>query len=559
MELNKNSLHVAKGEVIAKGGMCVAEHPLAAKAGAEILLEGGNAVDAAVACAFAVGVVEPMMSGIGGGGAMLVHLAEENRCVAIDFLPRAPRRASPDMYRLVSNEPAFNLFGWPAVEGDANMLGHRSVMVPGAVAGLCLGHARYGRLPLDRVMEPAIRLAEEGYVVDWYICTMIASLARRLRQYAETASIFLPDGLPPSANVRTYLPAEPLRQSDLAETLRRISRNGPGEFYTGETARILVHDMADNGGLIDAEDLVAYQPTVSESLLHGSYRGFDLVTMPEPTGAVTALETLNILERFELPRDGFGSSDALHLMIEAQRIAFLDRFANLASAEHAAPGWRRLVDKDFAKHRAQAIRLDNADTDATGVKLPAGDGGCTTHLCAADADGNLVSLTNTVGDLFGSFVTPPNTGVLLNNGMVWFNPEAGHPNSVGGGKRPLSNATLFLGYHDGAPYMALGAPGGRRVITSILQVIAHHVDFGMTLQEAIAAPRVHCEGPIAQVDDRLPAESLSALEARGHELLRLEETYTSANFARPVGIVRDKTGALHSGVDVLRPAAAYGI
>ncbi len=558
MKLHRHSLHVSKSEVTAKGGMCVAEHPLAAKAGAEILLEGGNAVDAAIACAFAVGVVEPMMSGIGGGGAMLIHLAGQDRRIAIDFLPRAPRRASPEMYRLVSNEPAFNLFGWPAVENDENVLGHRAVMIPGTVAGLCLAHARHGRLPLSCIMEPAIRLAEEGYVVDWYICTTIASLARRLREFPETARIFLPDGLPPASHVRTYLPTDPLRQPDLAETLRRIARNGPDEFYSGETGRLLIDDMAANGGLIDAEDLKGFQPIVSEALLHGSYRGIELATIPAPTGAVTALETLNILERFDLAGMGFGSPDALHLMIEAQRLAFLDRFANLASPEHADRQWRRLVDKEFAQQRAQVIRFDRAAPEAAGVDLPIGDAGCTTHLCTGDADGNLVSLTNTVGDLFGSFVTPPSTGVLLNNGMVWFNPEAGHLNSVAGGKRPLSNATLFLGYREGRPCMALGAPGGRRVITSVLQSIAHHADFGMTLQEAVAAPRVHCEGPIAQVDDRLPAASLVELEARGHELLRLEETYTTANFARPVGIVRDRSGILHSGVDVLRPAAAYG-
>lgn len=555
----RSELHVAKTAAVSKKGMVVAEHPLAAEAGATILAEGGNAVDAAVATAFAVGVVEPMMSGVGGGGAMLVHMADQGRTQAIDFLPRVPAGASADMYTLDPDRPGTNLFSWPAVKDDANIVGHRSVAVPGAVAGLCLVQERHGRLPLARVMEPAISFARDGYIADWYISATITALARTLTRFPEAARIFLPGGLPPGTQVRTYLPAEPLRQTDLADTLERIARGGSDEFYRGDTAAAIADDMAANDGVLSRRDLADYEPIVSDCPLVSQFRNMDLMTLPDPCGSTTAVQVMNMLETFDPVATGPHSARGLHLMIEAQRLAFLDRFAQLADADYAAVKVGDLTSKAYAERRASDIDQARAYPQARAAALGSSDAGCTTHLCAADEEGNMVTLTNTVGDLFGSYVVTPGTGVLLNDGMIWFDPVPDKLNSVAPRKRPLSNATLFLGFRDGQPALAVGSPGGRKVITAVLQSIVNHVEHGMDLQQAIALPRVHCEGPVAQVDDRIDPAALAELEAMGHRLERLHESYTTANFARPVGIARDEDGTLRSGVDVLRPAMGCGV
>ena len=573
--MERSDLIINKKEVVVSGGCVVAEHPLAAEVGAKMLAEGGNAVDAAVATAFAVGVVEPMMSGVGGGGALLLHLAKEGRNVGIDFLPRAPQAARADMFELDPQRKAAGIFSFPAVKDDANIYGHKSVGVPGAVAGLCMALEKYGTRSLASVLEPAIGLAEEGYVVDWYVGGLLASNFKLLRRFPATAEVFLPDGAPPATPIRTYLEAEPLRQPDLARTLRRLAAAGPEEFYHGDTGRAIVDEMARNGGLLRAEDLASYRATHFDEPLLGSYKDFTLVATPGSTAGPTIVEMFNILEGFQLADLGFQSGPALHVLAESQRLAYLDRFKYLSDPDIADIPIEGLVSKAYAEERRRTIGMDRAGENVaagdpwahqkgkgpqldTPARVPT-DSGCTTHLCVVDKDRNMVSLTNTLGSLWGSAVTVPGTGVLLNDGMVWYDPVPGHINSVSPGRRPLSNLTAILLLRDGKPFMTIGSPGGRKVTTAVLQAVLNVVDYGKNLQDGIAAPRIHCESQEIQVDSRIPTTVLNELEAMGHPVQSFTESYIFANFARPVGIMVDlETGQLRSGVDVFRPATAVG-
>lgn len=565
--MKRSQFIVSKSEVALRGGVVSTQHPLASDAGARMLAAGGNAIDAAVAAAVAVTVVEPMMSGIAGGGVMIVHDPETGRDTAIDFLPRVPAAARPDMFELDRSRAGVGMYQWPAIVDDANFVGHRSVGIPGTIAGLCAAHERWGRLPLATVLEPAIAYAEEGHAVEGYISAITAGTARRLAEFPEAAAIFLPDGLPPAAPVRMYLPVPPFRQPDLAATLKRIAAGGAEEFYRGETARLIVEEMQRGGGLITAEDLAGYRPVVHEETRKAEYRGHVISTLPAPCGADTVIETLNMLETFDVAGIGRDTPEGLSLMAQAQALAFQDRFAYLADPAQGDIPAAVLGSKAYAAERAKLITPGRAPA-SVGPGDPGGfaadgrmppDRSCTTHLGTVDKDGMMVSLTNTIGDLWGSFVVARGTGMVLNDAMIWFDPVPGHINSVAPGKMPLSAVSAILVHKDGRPFMTNGAPGARKVMTSILQSFVNVVDHGMSLQQAIEAPRVHCEKDTVLVDSRLPEESLAALEAGGHTLQRIDETFLSSNFARPVGATVDADGTVRSGVDALRPATAVGV
>lgn len=566
---------VEKTEVASRGGLVVAQHPLAAEAGARILAAGGNAVDAAIAAAAAITVVEPAMSSLAGGGAMLIHLAEQRKNVAIEFLPRVPAGARPDMYRMREDGTAGGMFGWPLVEEDANIIGALSVAVPGTMAGLTMALERHGTLSLARLFEPAVELAEEGFIPDWYLSTMVTGAARLMRGFPETTDVFLPDGLPPAPSIRAYLATTRFRQPQLAATLRRLGTGGVEEFCRGEVGRAIVRTMDRQGGAITAQDLEAYRATYHAETAEIRYRGLTMHTLPGANGGTTAFEALNILEQFDIGSCRFMGADHLHLMACAQRAAFLDRFAHMADPARVSVPLQGLLSKDFALERARAISLDRAGPLAAGDPWPyqrsnqpqdgrqrgaLRDAGCTTHLCVSDAAGNMVTLTNTLGDLWGSYTMAEGTGMLLNDGMIWFNPVPGHINSVEPGKAPLSNLTAVLGCREGRALFAIGAPGGRKVTTSVLHSIVNFVDHKRSLQEAVSAPRLHCEGAKLQIDSRVAPEVLDELARRGHALEILEESFVNANFARPVGIAVDpQTGEHRSGVDALRMAAAIGV
>jgi len=575
----RSTLSVTKQTPSTARALVAAEHPLGAEVGAGILARGGNAVDAAVATAFAMTVVEPFMSSLAGGGTMLVHLAKRGETVALDFNVQAPAACHEGCFELAEGI-AQALFPWRRVVDDANNFGPKSVAIPGSVAGLCLALERFGTMDLADVIAPAIRLAEDGFPVDWYVTLSIAPHCQELAEFPETARAYLRDGhyvYRPAA----LAPADVLRQPDLGRSLRLIAREGPAAFYRGAIAQAIDEEMRRTGGFLRQSDLQHYEPRVVEPLTV-KYRGLDLVFSPGATGGPTAVEMLNVLAQFPAAKVGYETPGGLHLRAEAVRYAFLDRLRHLADPLAVRVPWRGLVSREHAAEVAAGLRVAGPRSEA---KLPdawahdlavgglgrgkaaaprarrrmATEGGdCTTHICAVDRQRNMVSLTNTAVSLFGSRMVVPGTGILLQNGMLWFDPEPGRANSVAAGKRPVVNMVPALGFRQGAPYLTVGAPGGRKIVSAIPQVIANMADAGDSPQAAIEAPRLHTEGGELWVDDRAGERSLAALRRMGHDVAPKHQSYGTLYFSRPVAIRIGKRG-LEAGLDPLGAAAAAGI
>jgi gamma-glutamyltranspeptidase/glutathione hydrolase len=550
----ESQLAVTKQTPLAPRGLVVAEHPLGARVGAAVLEEGGNAVDAAVATAFAMTVVEPFMSTIAGSGTMLVHLEKRGETVALDFNGVAPARAHEGMFRLIGGVSS-GLFPWPRVEGAANEYGHASVAVPGSVAGLVLALERYGTMELADVLAPAIALAREGFVPDWYQALTTARSLEELGAFPESARTYLRAGRaihrPPSLE-----PGERVTYPDLARSLELVARDGADAFYRGAIAQAIHEEMAAHGGLVTREDLAAYEVRVGPPLT-GRYRDLDLVLAPAATGGVTALEILNVLEQFPPNHVGWQTTGGLHFRAEAVRRAFADRFEHLGDPAVVKAPWGQLVSKAYARAVAAELRPSRAAVAGGRRRAPASGDDCTTHVGVVDRQRNMVALTHTAVSLFGSRVVVKGTGILLNNGMIWFDPEPGRPNSIGPRKRALVNMVPLLAFRRGEPYLTLGAPGGRRIISAIPQVLATLVDGRVALQAAIEAPRLHTEGGELLVDERVGDKALAGLARLGHRVAPRQETYATLNFAKPVGVRVTKKG-LEAGLDHLRPAAAAG-
>jgi gamma-glutamyltranspeptidase / glutathione hydrolase len=557
----ESRLIVTKRTPPASHGLVAAEHPIGARVGARVLERGGNAVDAAVATAFAMTVVEPFMSTIAGSGTMLVHDAKKGETVALDFNGCAPMRAHASMFRLTTGISR-GLFAWPNVEGAANERGWLAPAVPGSVAGLSQALERYGTIELSDAIRPAIELARGGFIADWYQALSTARQLEELAGAGEAGRVYLRNGR------SVYRPPTGMEEGDrstypdLARSLELIARDGPSAFYRGEIAQTIHDAMAAHGGLITRDDLAAYSVRVSPPLM-GSYRGLELAFAPGATGGVTALEILNILEQFPKTAVGWHTPGGLNLRALAVRRAFADRFEHLGDPAVIQAPWDRLVSKAYAREVAAELRRRRParrggrrePIDALGASAAGGD--CTTHISVVDRHRNMVALTHTAVSLFGSMVVVPGTGILLNNGMIWFNPEAGRPNSVAPGKRALVNMVPVLGFKKGEPHLTLGAPGGRRIVSAIPQVIATLVDSGCDLQAAIEAPRLHAESAEVLVDTRVGDKALAALGRLGQRVAPREETYATLNFAKPVGVRIGRRG-LEAGLDALRPAAAAG-
>ncbi len=537
-----------KHEVRAARGVVAAKHPLAAQAGLAMLQRGGNAVDAAVAAAFAVGVVEPWMSGLGGGGMLVVHRPGGSGFpMAIEFGMRAPGAAHSEMYPLEEGYDQ-ELFGWRRVRGQANIHGWRSIAVPGVPAGLALALARVGTMPPADVLQPAITLARDGFPVDWTTTLQIALDAGTLRHYPFTAALFLEDGLPlvPSQLSSPRL----LRQPDLARTLEAIAAEGPDAFYRGSVGRRIAEHVQRAGGVLTEDDLTRYEASVGPAHICDA-RDHEVMIVPGPTGGTTLVEILNILGNDPLRALGHNSVEYLHLLIEATRASFADRLASLADRTR----WEVLTDRAHAAARRAEISLERAGTWTASAADPTS----TTHLCTADGKGMVVSLTQTLLSRFGSRVSVPGTGVLLNNGMMWFNPEPGHLNSIGPNRRPLANMTPAVVSRAGQPVLAVGASGGRKIVDAVLQIVLNVLEFGMGVQDAIAAPRIDASTLEVLVDDRIPQSVQDGLRRRGHPVAVVAEGMTPRFFASPVAIRRDpESGALSGGVDPYHPAIAAG-
>jgi gamma-glutamyltranspeptidase/glutathione hydrolase len=494
-----------KRPVQASRGMVVTNHPLASAAGVEMLAAGGNAVDAAIAALFTLTVVEPMMVGIFGAGHAHLYLASGVHTV-IDGYTTAPAAARPDTYRPVSD-------AWPdymETVGRENRVGLRAVGVPGTLAAWCEMLARFGTLDLPTAIAPAVRHAERGSRVSGYLAECLAEAARDLARFPASARVFLPGGAP-------LRRGDLLVQADYGATLRAIAAEGPATLYGGALGRRVAEHMADGGGLITLDDLRAYRP-VERAPVRGTYRGFEVTGPPPPSGGgIHLIQILNLLEGHDVAGLGFGTVEGIHLLAEALKIAFADRGAATGDPAFVDVPVARLLDKAYAAARRREIDMAKAGAPLPGVG--AGGPGHTTHVTVADADGNVVAATQTLEQLFGSKAMLPGTGMLLNNTMGLFDPHPGHALSIVPGKRMTSSMAPTIVLRDGRPVLALGLPGGMRIFPSVLQALVNLIDHGMSLQEAVEAPRVWTQGQGLEVEAAVPEAVRAALTARGHDVV----------------------------------------
>lgn len=542
-------------------GMVGAKMPQAAEAGAAMLRKGGNAIDAAIATAFAIGVCEPWMNGIGGGGFLVAWLARQQRSVVISFPMISAAAATPDMYPLAESGSgdAF-LFGWPSTVDNAHVIGHRSVAVPGTVSGLALALERYGTMSLREVLEPAIALAEDGFPVTWHTTLTIARDLANLQKYPETARIYLNAAGNPPVTVEQHKPSL-IRQPDLARTLRAIADDGPRAFYEGETARAIASHLAENGSRVTVGDFADYQ-AVEEDPITVDYHGHLVHTVGGGTGGTSLAQSLTMLNEIEGSDPRQRTTAQWHRITQVFRQTFADRFAWLADPDHVDVPLDALLDPAYARECLASFPDDRAVTPTPGDRARLGvthdmpgsvpeyiRDGSTTHLGVIDAEGNAVSITQTLLAAFGSRVVAPGTGVLLNNGMMWFDPEPGRPNSIAGRKRPLSNMAPAIVTREGAALASVGSSGGRRIQNANVQVIANLVDSGMTAQEAIDAPRIDTSTPALSVSARIDAAILDELAAMGHPVSVRQEHLMTSDFASPVVIRRSSEGTVDGGAD----------
>lgn len=531
----------------ARGGMVVTSQPLASRVGLEVLQRGGNAVDAAVAVGFALAVVHPEAGNLGGGGFMTVAWTQSGQDFTLDFRETAPEAARRDMYLDASG----NL-----VEGLSTR-SHLASGVPGTAAGLYEAWRRWGSLPWAELVEPAIRLAAEGFLVNRDLARSLDQAAGLLSRHAESRRIFLKGNRPPS-------PGERLVQPELGATLARIAQRGSEDFYRGTTADLLVSEMRRGGGLITHRDLREYEVRLREPI-RGSYRGLEIVAMgPPSSGGILLVEMLNMLERYPLGELGFGTPDELHVKAEVMKRAFADRAAYLGDADFAEVPAAVLVSRAWAESRVLDIRMERASPSVGPGTLP--ESPDTTHYSVMDERRNAVAVTTTLNASFGSGIMVTGAGFLLNNQMDDFTTRLNQPNLYGliqgeanliaPRKRPLSAMTPTVVKRNGLPYLVLGSPGGPAIINSVLQVLINVVDHGMGLQEAVDAPRIHHQwmpDELAAEEGSLRQETADRLRARGHELRwrpRIGETQCILFDAA--------TGTLHGAADRRRGGAAVG-
>ena len=575
----RSILRPHKDEVVAERAAVATAHPIASQVGIDVLRQGGNAVDAAVATGFCLAVVEPWNSCIAGHGEMLVHMAASGRSVALDYGHRAPRAATPDMFTVIGQAEQGN--GIYEVEGRANAAGYLAVGVPGNTAGMCKAHELFGTLPLEQLMEPAVHYAQEGFEADSVACLLIAGAMADLVTYGEGANIFLSGGYPPGQGVDRIV------QRDLAETLRRIARDGRDALYKGELPHAIEEDMKRNRGLLRVEDFTDYRVQVSEPA-RTTYRGYELLGSPVPGGTTTEFQTMSILESFDMGTLAHNTGTYLHIFIEAARHAFADRYRYLGDPDFGPVPLDGMLSRDYAREIAGTIDLERAALEGdrehqpwvafadealhdpwrydpqpspqtTASASPPSVGDCTTHFGVIDGDRNMVACTQTAVNGFGSRVVVPGTGVLLTNGMAVFNPMPGAANSIAGYKRGLHNMGPLLVLRDGKPFLSIGAPGGRKIMDCVAQVLMNVIDHGMGIQEAITAPRVDAADRETFVDGRMDDAVVQALRTMGHHVEVTPVPPALKGFASPRGLMVDPdTGKVHAGVDVFSTSEARG-
>ncbi len=502
--------------VFAQHGMVASQEAVATRVGVDILTKGGNAVDAAVAVGFALAVTLPRAGNLGGGGFMIVHLADKNKTLAIDYREKSPLDSSRDMFL---NE-----------EGDVDSQLSRfhplAVGVPGTVAGMALALKEYGTMSLADAIRPAIALARDGIVMTPDLSDSLKNLEKRLKQWASTTKVFYKkDG-------SYYQPGETFVQNDLAKTLSLIAEKGAEAFYSGDIAEKIADEVQRGGGLLTKQDMATYQAVIREPV-HGTYRGYDILSMPPPSsGGTHIIQILNILENFPIGFTGHNSSQTLHLMVEAMKLAYADRSEYLGDSDFVPVPVKGLTSKAYAKQLSEKIDLYHA---ASAQDIKPGEPGAyesdeTTHYSVIDANGNAVSNTYTINFSYGTGLVAEGTGILLNNEMDDFSAKPGVPNAyglIGGdanaiepGKRPLSSMSPTIVLKEGELFLVTGSPGGSRIITTTLQVIMNVIDHGMNIAEATNAARIHHQWlpDEIRVEKGLSKDTIQSLVDKGHRI-----------------------------------------
>jgi gamma-glutamyltranspeptidase/glutathione hydrolase len=507
--------HVRKPLARSRGGVVATQNRVAGEAGARVLAAGGNAVDAAVATGFALAAVEPWNSGLGGVGFMLVYSAKKGRVSVVDFGPVSARGLDPAAYPLTGGgATARDLFTWPAVKDDRNVHGPLSIAVPGHPDGLGVALEQFGTMKLRDVMQPAIELAGQGIAVDWFLTLKTATMAKELARYPVTRDIWLPNGHPPVTAAGA--PLERLVLKGLQATLKRLASAGRRDFYEGDIAAAIVKDVKALGGHLDAQDLRGYRARVVEPL-QADYRGAQFALAPGLTAGPSMLRALSSLRGVRFRRNG-PHADAFLAYAEALRQAYSERLATMGET------------------------ADRRDPSTT------------THLNVIDRHGNMVALTQTLLSVFGSKVVLPSTGVLMNNGIMWFDPRPGTPNSLAPGKRPLTNMCPVLALRAGKPWFAIGASGGRKILPAVLQISSFLADHGMYLEDAFHQPRIDAsEAEYVAVDPRLPAVVRKALAGK-FTIRENELAVYPTHYACPSAVLHDARSRENYGAtDVMSP------
>jgi gamma-glutamyltranspeptidase/glutathione hydrolase len=527
-------------------GMVASQHELASRIGVEIMQKGGNAVDAAIAVGLALAVVYPEAGNIGGGGFMLIHEAN-GLSHFIDYREKAPRAATPDMYIDRTGE---------LLKGEgSSTVGYRAAGVPGTLAGFEMAFRKYGsgRIKWHDLVEPARLLAQNGHALSHRVTELFKSYKDTLSGYDDSRKIFLNGG-------QLFFEGDLLRQPELANTLCRIEKNGSSDFYRGTTGKMIAKDMKSHGGLITFKDLQDYR-AVERDPVHGNYRGFEIISAPPPSsGGIVLLEALNILEGYDLHSMQPNSAMHDHLLTEAMRRAFADRAEFMGDPDFTKVPVASLIDKLYAARRRSTIKLTHASTskDIGHGEIAGSESTDTTHFTVVDVAGNVVTNTYTLNDLFGSRVTAKGTGVLLNDEMDDFTARPGKPNlygliqgernSVQGSKRPLSSMTpTIVMRKDGSFWFALGARGGPRIVSAVLQIIINVIDHDMDLQTAMDAPRIHHQwmpDEIVYEPDGMSPATLAILAGYGHRFAAKPDKVAAAT-----GVMVDEKGIRVGAVD----------
>ncbi len=539
----------SSGSMIHSGRACTGVHGVvsagraeAAEIGRDILAQGGNAIDAAVAVAFAMGVCEPNASGIGGGGFMLLRDGKTGKSVFLDFRETAPKKAAPDMFTPKapgSNEDIH----------DRNMYGGMSVATPGDVAGLLYALEHYGTMTPAQVISPAARLAREGYVVTPLLHGDMTEHREQLLKYGDGWKIYLKDGQPwPVGSI--------LRNPDLADTLDKIALGGRDAFYKGDIADRIVAQVEKDGGVLTHADLEGFSVRVLEPV-RATYRGYELLSSPPPSsGGTHVAQILNVLENFDVASMEVNSPEYLHLFSEVFKICYADRAKYMGDPNFVKVPLEGLLSKEYARELAKRVDLTKAQPPRPGDPWQH-ESMSTTHFSIADDQGNLVAVTRTINHFFGSCVVPEGTGFLLNDEMEDFSIDPSSANAVCGGKIPLSCMSPTFLLKDGKPFAVLGSPGGIRIISSVVQVISKLIDHGMSLEEAIGSPRIGDDQTDLMIyESRIPAAAIEKLKAMGHPVFAYDDWNRIMGSVNGCAILPDDT--LAGAADPRRDGLAVG-